>query len=68
MSANRGNGYDKNVTVAFPGGEMSPALARAQAMSPTPVDPEAPQTSSTGLKIVVNNDGSVDIDVKKPAA
>ena len=66
----RGEGYGKGTTVDFTGGEMPSALKRAQAMgggSDGGDGPDEPQTSSTGLKIVVNNDGSVDIDIKAPA-
>src|ERR1700690_373466 len=67
QEGNRGNGYDKNVTVAYPGGEIPSALARAQAMHATPATPDDIQESSTGMRIVINKDGGVDIDIKSPA-
>lgn len=59
------NGHD---TVDWRTGEVPSALARIRAGRFEPHDPRAPQTSSSGLTIVVNEDGSVDqINLPNPA-
>lgn len=53
-------------TTDFTGGQLPEALARAAGI--IPADPAAPLTSSKGLKIHLNDDGSVDYELPEPAA
>lgn len=63
-----GNGYGDGTTVDFPGGLGVPsALQRVRDKVAEPADAEGIETSSTGLRIVVNEDGSVDLDQPAPA-
>lgn len=64
----RGNGYDPGTTVDFPGGLGVPsALQRVRDKVAESAEPDGIETSSTGMRIVINDDGSVDMDMPAPA-
>lgn len=62
------SGYGDGTTVDFPGGLGAPsALQRVRDKASEPVGEKGVETSSTGLRIRVNDDGSVDLDQPAPA-
>lgn len=65
MSA-RGYTNGHGVSVEYPGGEMPDALRKARSSSLEPYEPE-PLVTSSGLHLIINDDGSVDFEPPTPS-